>query len=42
MEGNGKVLVDKSTYGQFFGGDCYVVLYTYRDGGREKHIIYTW
>ncbi|XP_075997623.1 scinderin like a [Genypterus blacodes] len=42
VEGGDKVLVDPSKYGQFFGGDCYLVLYTYSDGGREKHIIYTW
>uniref|UniRef100_A0A8C4GI38 Scinderin like a n=1 Tax=Dicentrarchus labrax TaxID=13489 RepID=A0A8C4GI38_DICLA len=37
-----KVPVNPSTYGQFFGGDCYLVLYSYNAGGREKHIIYTW
>ncbi|XP_049444451.1 scinderin like a [Epinephelus fuscoguttatus] len=42
VEGGDKKPVDKSTYGQFFGGDCYLVLYTYKDGGREKFIIYTW
>ncbi|XP_028259636.1 scinderin like a [Parambassis ranga] len=42
VEGSNKVPVDPSTYGQFFGGDCYLVLYSYNAGGREKHIIYTW
>uniref|UniRef100_A0A8C5DSK6 Gelsolin-like n=1 Tax=Gouania willdenowi TaxID=441366 RepID=A0A8C5DSK6_GOUWI len=42
VEGDDKKLVDPSTYGQFFGGDCYLVLYTYTDDGRKKHIIYTW
>ncbi|XP_072295610.1 scinderin like a [Eucyclogobius newberryi] len=42
MEGGDKVPVDASTYGQFYGGDCYIVLYTYKPGGRTKHIIYTW
>ncbi|XP_070817523.1 scinderin like a [Chaetodon trifascialis] len=42
VEGGDKVPVDPSTHGQFFGGDCYLVLYTYKAGGREKHIIYTW
>ncbi|CAJ1059725.1 scinderin like a [Xyrichtys novacula] len=42
VEGGDKVPVDPSTYGQFFGGDCYLVLYSYNTGGREKHIIYTW
>ncbi|XP_048395200.1 scinderin-like [Stegostoma tigrinum] len=34
--------VDPSTYGQFYGGDCYIILYTYRSGDRDRHIIYTW
>ncbi|KAF3691314.1 Gelsolin Actin-depolymerizing factor [Channa argus] len=42
VEKGDKVPVDPSTYGQFFGGDCYLVLYSYKAGGKEKHIIYTW
>lgn len=42
VEGGDKVPVDPSTYGQFFGGDCYLVLYSYNTGGRMRHIIYTW
>ncbi|XP_074524129.1 scinderin like a [Halichoeres trimaculatus] len=42
VEKGDKVPVDPSTYGQFFGGDCYLVLYSYNTGGREKHIIYMW
>lgn len=42
VEGGEKVPVDASTYGQFFGGDCYLILYSYRAGSREQHIIYTW
>ncbi|XP_034565918.1 scinderin like a [Notolabrus celidotus] len=42
VEGGEKVPVKPSTYGEFFGGDCYLVLYTYNTGGRERHIIYTW
>ncbi|XP_020369141.2 scinderin [Rhincodon typus] len=38
VESNGRIPVDPSTYGQFFGGDCYIILYTYRLG----QIIYTW
>ncbi|TNN69823.1 Gelsolin [Liparis tanakae] len=34
--------VDPSAYGHFYGGDCYLILYSYRLGGREQHIIYTW
>ncbi|XP_042339658.1 scinderin like a isoform X2 [Plectropomus leopardus] len=42
VEGNDKKPVDPQTYGQFYGGDCYLVQYSYNDGGREKHIIYIW
>ncbi|KAM9848314.1 scinderin like a [Aulostomus maculatus] len=42
VEGKGKVPVDPSTHGQFYGGDCYLLLYSYNAGGREKRIIYTW
>ncbi|KAJ0055406.1 hypothetical protein NL108_017241 [Boleophthalmus pectinirostris] len=38
VESSGRVPVDESTYGQFYGGDCYIILYTY--GARQ--IIYTW
>ncbi|XP_068458880.1 scinderin like b isoform X2 [Clinocottus analis] len=37
-----RVPVDPSAYGHFYGGDCYLILYSYRLGGREQHIIYTW
>ncbi|XP_072034821.1 advillin-like [Amphiura filiformis] len=37
-----KVPVEKSMYGQFFGGDSYIILYTYEVRGKEKHIIYFW
>ncbi|XP_031430413.1 scinderin like a [Clupea harengus] len=42
VEGGEKVPVEPSSYGGFFGGDCYLILYSYRLGGREQHIIYTW
>ncbi|XP_051986064.1 gelsolin-like [Xyrauchen texanus] len=42
VEGGDRVPVDPSSYGQFYGGDCYLILYTYRQGSREQHIIYTW
>ncbi|XP_028284351.1 scinderin like b [Parambassis ranga] len=42
VESGDKVPVDPSSYGQFFGGDCYLILYSYKQGGREQHIIYTW
>uniref|UniRef100_A0AAQ5ZSS7 Gelsolin-like domain-containing protein n=1 Tax=Amphiprion ocellaris TaxID=80972 RepID=A0AAQ5ZSS7_AMPOC len=42
VENGDNVPVDPSSYGQFFGGDCYLILYSYRQGSREQHIIYTW
>lgn len=42
IEGSDKVLVDPSINGQFFGGDSYIILYTYRHGGRQGQIIYIW
>ncbi|KAJ8270915.1 hypothetical protein GJAV_G00120690 [Gymnothorax javanicus] len=42
VEKGDKVPVDPQTYGQFYGGDCYLILYSYNEGGREKHLIYTW
>ncbi|KAM5158103.1 scinderin [Mantella aurantiaca] len=38
VESNGRIPVDPGTYGQFYGGDCYIILYTYPKG----QIIYTW
>ncbi|KAJ3606002.1 hypothetical protein NHX12_028045 [Muraenolepis orangiensis] len=42
IEGSDKVAVDESSYGQFYGGDSYIILYNYRHGGRQGHIIYMW
>ncbi|XP_037537421.1 gelsolin, partial [Nematolebias whitei] len=42
VENGDRVPVDPASYGQFFGGDCYLILYSYGQGGREQHIIYTW
>ncbi|CAG5861638.1 unnamed protein product [Menidia menidia] len=42
VEGSDKAPVDPSRYGHFYGGDCYLILYSYSDAGRQKHIIYTW
>lgn len=36
------VPVEKYQYGQFFGGDSYVVQYTYLVNGKENYIIYYW
>lgn len=42
IEGSDKAPVDPSTYGQFYGGDSYIILYNYRHAGRQGHIIYIW
>ncbi|XP_064410536.1 villin-1 isoform X2 [Latimeria chalumnae] len=34
--------VDPKTYGQFYGGDCYLVLYTYLKSNRPHYILYCW
>ena len=36
------VPVDPEMYGQFYGGDSYVVLYTYNVGRKQSYIIYFW
>ncbi|KAM9308076.1 scinderin-like [Gastrophryne carolinensis] len=38
VESTGRVAVDPETYGQFYGGDCYIILYSSAKGT----IIYTW
>lgn len=34
--------VPSEMYGQFYGGDSYIVLYTYLVNGKENYIIYFW
>lgn len=34
--------VNPSNYGQFYGGDCYLVLYMYQRSGRQEYILYMW
>uniref|UniRef100_A0A4W4GZ12 HP domain-containing protein n=1 Tax=Electrophorus electricus TaxID=8005 RepID=A0A4W4GZ12_ELEEL len=34
--------VPRSTYGQFYGGDCYLVLYTYQKATKPQYILYMW
>lgn len=34
--------VEMKKYGQFYGGDCYLVLYTYMKSGRPHYILYMW
>ncbi|XP_015275092.1 PREDICTED: adseverin [Gekko japonicus] len=38
VESSGRIPIEPETYGQFYGGDCYIILYTYPKG----QIIYTW
>ncbi|XP_063209095.1 gelsolin isoform X1 [Chroicocephalus ridibundus] len=42
IEGSEKVPVNPSTYGQFYGGDSYIILYNYQHAGKQGQIIYTW
>ena len=40
-----KVLWPESMFGHFFGGDCFLVLYTYTPRGREvaeQYMLYIW
>lgn len=52
-DGNGKIDIwrvenfklvpqNRDLVGTFFGGDCYVILYTYQKNGKESYIIYYW
>ncbi|MFT7813708.1 gelsolin-like [Arapaima gigas] len=42
IEGVDKVPVEPATYGHFYGGDSYIILYNYQHGGRQGQIIYIW
>uniref|UniRef100_A0A8C4HFT8 Gelsolin n=1 Tax=Dicentrarchus labrax TaxID=13489 RepID=A0A8C4HFT8_DICLA len=42
IDGSDKVPVDPSVFGQFYGGDSYIILYQYRHSDRQGHIIYIW
>ncbi|CAK8696042.1 unnamed protein product [Clavelina lepadiformis] len=42
IEGINKNAVSKDSYGQFYGGDCYIVLYSYKQKSRQDYIIYYW
>uniref|UniRef100_A0A7N5ZSD1 Gelsolin n=1 Tax=Anabas testudineus TaxID=64144 RepID=A0A7N5ZSD1_ANATE len=42
IEGSKKIPVDPSVFGQFYGGDSYIILYKYQHSGRQGHIIYIW
>ncbi|XP_063596642.1 advillin-like [Penaeus indicus] len=34
--------VPESQYGEFFMGDCYIVLYAYLEGNNEHYLLYYW
>ncbi|XP_067943268.1 advillin-like isoform X3 [Watersipora subatra] len=36
------VPVERNMIGQFFGGDCYIILYTYQVRNKDNSIIYYW
>ena len=36
------VSIPEDMHGLFFSGDCYVVLYAYNDGNKDRYIIYYW
>ncbi|NXG43744.1 VILI protein, partial [Psilopogon haemacephalus] len=42
VEGGELVPVEKKWLGHFYGGDCYLVLYTYTVGPKVNRIIYIW
>lgn len=37
-----KAPVNESDYGEFFGGDSYILLYSYKKGRSDEYIIYFW
>ncbi|XP_076010185.1 gelsolin-like [Genypterus blacodes] len=42
IEGSDKVPVDESLFGQFYGGDSYIILYEYQHSNKRGQIIYIW
>ncbi|OXB77121.1 UNVERIFIED_CONTAM: hypothetical protein H355_007768 [Colinus virginianus] len=42
VENSELVPVEKRWLGHFYGGDCYLVFYTYYVGPKVNHIIYIW
>lgn len=42
VENNELVPVEKKWLGHFYGGDCYLILYTYFVGPKVNRIIYLW
>lgn len=37
-----KASLPEDKYGQFYGGDSYIIQYTYEKNRREEHILYFW
>eukprot|EP01042_Synura_sphagnicola_P002196 gene2196-2624_t len=43
IQGFGKEIVPNASFGHFFAGDCYLVLYTYKDkSNRQRSLLYYW
>lgn len=42
IERGALVEVPERAFGVFFGGDCYIILYTYLQNRKDKYIIYYW
>ncbi|XP_050509264.1 advillin isoform X1 [Diabrotica virgifera virgifera] len=36
------VEIPKERHGNFFSGDCYIILYTYQTAVDQKHLLYCW
>ncbi|KAF7693018.1 advillin [Silurus meridionalis] len=34
--------VEKELHGYFYGGDCYLILYTYEVNGKKNYLLYMW
>ena len=42
IEYNDMIPVKQDSYGVFYGGDCYVVQYTYMVKNKDNYIVYYW
>ncbi|XP_050394961.1 actin depolymerising venom protein gelsolin 1 [Patella vulgata] len=42
VEDRDLVLLPGEMHGVFYTGDCYILLYTYKQGNRDSYIIYYW
>ncbi|XP_072541708.1 villin-1 [Salminus brasiliensis] len=42
IENNELSPVDRKWLGHFYGGDCYLILYTYDVSGKKHYILYIW